>query len=163
MHSLQSVHHSLYQVLRKHQQPLDIAADSTLLLFLIPQLFPVAFALAAAIIVAAVLLIRRQSVEFEYIQNASDLEVDKIYAKSTRKGMCEIDLKSVEAFDTEVRTARELKREFSAVHDCAGSEGTVYSLVFPGEEGREILLFTPSEKLLDTLRRVISPRIWKKL
>lgn len=134
------------------------------LLALIPGLLYWVPVLLAAIILFAVILIRRQNVEFEYIQNGDSLDVDKILAKSARTNITTVDLKAVEFFGEETRTAKQLHESCQTVFDCAGDDGVVYSIVYLGEgdEGRCALLFTPNEKMLTSLKRVISPRIWKK-
>lgn len=133
------------------------------LLALEPTLLSVIPVLLVAIIIAAIVLIRRQNVEFEYTLNDNYLEIDKIFAKSSRKNMTSVEISSVEEFSAETRSVKELKNDYQTVYDCAGNDGEVYSIVYPGtgDEGRCILLFTPNEKMLESLRRVISPRIWK--
>lgn len=135
-----------------------------MLLALIPGMLYWVPVLLAAIILFAVIFIRRQNVEFEYIQNGDSLDVDKIFGKSTRTGMTTIDLKAVESFGEETRTVKELRENCQTVFDCAGDDGTVYSIVYlgDGDEGRCALLFTPNEKMLSSLKRAISPRVWKK-
>lgn len=133
------------------------------ILAFIPSLLSVIPVLLVAIIVCAFVLIRRQNIEFEYILNDNTLDVDKIFAKSSRNNVTSVDISSVEAFLIEERDVKALKEEFQTVYDCAGDEGECYSIVYPGvgDEGRCILLFTPNEKMLESLKRVISPRIWK--
>ena len=135
-----------------------------LLLGLIPGLLYWIPFLLVAIILLAVILIRRQNIEFEYSLNGDSFDVDKIFAKSTRTGITTVDLKSVEAFGEETRTAKELRGICQTVFDCTGDDGAVYSIIYLGEgdEGRCALLFSPNEKMLSSLQRAISPRIWKK-
>ncbi len=133
------------------------------LLALEPSLLSVIPVLLVAIIIGAIVLIRRQNIEFEYTLNDNYLEIDKILAKSSRKNVTSVEISAVEAFAKEERSAKELKDAYQTVYDCAGDDGEIYSIVYlgVGEEGRCVLLFTPNEKMLESLHRVISPRIWR--
>ena len=128
----------------------------------VPSLLSVIPVLLVAIIVGAFVLIRRQNVEFEYILNDSYLDIDKILAKSTRKNVTSVEFSSVEFF-AKVEDIANLKEKYQTVYDCAGDDGEIYGIAYPGvdDEGKCILLFTPNEKMLGALQRVISPRIWK--
>lgn len=127
-----------------------------------PSLLSVIPVLLVAIIVGAFVLIRRQNVEFEYILNDSYLDIDKILAKSSRKNVTSVEFSSVEFF-AKVEDTSNLKEQYQTVYDCAGDDGEIYGIAYPGvdDEGKCILLFTPNEKMLEALYRVISPRIWK--
>lgn len=128
-----------------------------------PSLLSVIPVLLVAIIVGAFVLIRRQNIEFEYTLNDNYLEIDKILAKSSRKNVTSIEFSTVEFFAKVEDDVKSLKEKYQTVHDCAGDDGEIYGLAYPGvgDEGKCILLFTPNEKMLDALYRVISPRIWK--
>lgn len=145
-----------------------MTAVVALLLILLLALIPGAILwvplLLVGIVLLAVILIRRQNVEFEYSLNGDELVVDKIFAKSTRKGITYVDLKSVEQIGAEERTPKQLRENCQTVFDCAGDDGAVYSVIYPGEgdEGRCALLFTPNERMLTALKRAISPRVWNE-
>jgi len=128
-----------------------------------PSLLSVIPVLLVAIIIGAFVLIRRQNVEYEYTLNDAYLEIDKIFAKSSRKNVASVELTTVEFFAKVEEEITTLKDKYQTVYDCAGDVGEVYGIAYPGvgEEGKCILLFTPNEKMLDALHRAISPRIWK--
>lgn len=119
--------------------------------------------IAAAVIFLAVIFIRRQNIEFEYCLSGTTLDVDKILAKSTRQHIASVDLKALEQFGEETHDLRNLKDTYQTVFDCTGGNGKVFSAVYlgDGDEGRCMLIFEPNERLLDAMRRVISPRIYR--
>ena len=129
----------------------------------IPNLFAFVPVFVVGIIALAIFLVRRQNVEFEYAQNGDSLDIDKIYAKSSRKSIASIEFSSVTEFHKENRVKRELSKIYKTVHDCAGNQGEVYSIVYTGsgDEGMSVLLFTPNERMVESLHRAISPRVWK--
>ncbi|MEG2571278.1 MAG: hypothetical protein RSA70_07580, partial [Clostridia bacterium] len=112
---------------------------------------------------SVMLLVRRQHIEFEFSLNSGVLSVDKIIAKSSRRHMVDVELKSLESFGIEGRDARELSRMCDSICDCTAGTGDVYAAVYMagGDVGRTILLFEPNDKMKAALSRVISPRVWK--
>ena len=131
-------------------------------LVLIPQIMPVLLALVVFIIAGGYFLIRRQHVEFEYYLCDDSLLVDKIFGRSSRKRVDEVDLRAVTKIAREDRSRRELKDEFDSVYDCRGGNEASYALIYSGkgEAGSCIMLISPNEKMLAALGRATPKRVW---
>lgn len=98
-------------------------------------------------------LIGRFNVEYEYDIYGSDMRIDKIYNKRSRKTMAEFDLKKAEAFYDSER----VPDDASAVSACG--EGKKYTLIFNHPTlGKTALVFTPDEKTLDVIKPYL-PRL----
>ena len=125
-------------------------------------LFGMWLLLIAGIIYGAYLLIRSRKVEYEYILTNSELDIDKIIAKSRRKRICTIDFKDIERcapITTEkYRFEYQNAQGIELTRDCSGDGSTpVYFVDFHGDEKRQRILFQPKRRMIEAARK-FNPR-----
>ena len=113
----------------------------------------------AFILVAFALFVGRRflSVEYEYTFVTNELDIDRIFSKSSRRNAMNIQMSSVES----VEPASDQKREqlisggttyknFTSREDGAST----YFIIFSNEdEGRTVVEFEPNEKVLNAMWR----------
>ena len=106
----------------------------------------------------AVWLIRRRSMEFEYILTNSVLDIDKIMARSSRKRVISINFKNIEvcapAKDINFKHHLEKKDPLMKVMDLSGDieEDNVYFVDFSKESVPYRVFFQPNAKILSGIR-----------
>lgn len=127
-------------------------------LFLISKnfLFGFEFLLIAATIYGAVFLIRKCNIEYEYILTNSILDIDKIFAKSSRKRAISIDFKSVEAFGLASEAPTTPATEIDLAGDIKAEDA--YYIEFFKDGDKKRVFFQPNGKILRNLH-TIAPRI----
>ena len=110
------------------------------------------FILIAAVIYGAVFLYRKTNVEYEYILTNSILDIDKIFAKSSRKRVETIDFKNVEAFGRASEAPTSPAKEI----DYAGNikDSNVFYIEFFKNGEKKRVFFQPNQKILDNLHKV---------
>lgn len=110
------------------------------------------FVLIVAVIYGAVFLYRKTNIEYEYILTNSVLDIDKIFAKSSRKRAESIDFKNVEAFGKASEAPTSPAKEI----DYAGNinaDNVFYIEYFKDGEKKRVF-FQPNQKILDNLHKV---------
>ncbi len=130
------------------------------LLMLVPSLLTFIPLLIAGVIWGAWILIRRRNLEFEYILTNGELDVDKIIARRTRKRVLSVDCRG---FDILAPMTKEYLREYDSASiakrvDASSSPESDrrWFAVFNGKDSaRTLLIFEPSEKMLEVFRRLI--------
>lgn len=106
-------------------------------------------------------LLRRESIEFEYIVTNDDLDVDKIMAKSSRKRLISIDC---HRFDI-LAPIDKLTPEYQNVPRTVDASSSIknparWFAVFQAKDGvRTLLIFEPNEKMIETFRRYIPQKM----
>lgn len=140
-----------------------VAASVLVLVLASPLLFAYNLAgLYFLIIVAAVygicLVVKKTSVEFEYILTNNELDIDKITSKTSRKRVVTVNFASIDI--CACTTDRTCKREYentqaiTKTFDCTGDGQTgIYFIDFSGENGKTRILFQPPVKLLENARK----------
>ena len=110
------------------------------------------FILIAAVIYGAVFLYRKTNIEYEYILTNSILDIDKIFAKSSRKRAESIDFKNVEGFGRASEAPSSPAKEF----DYAGNinDSNVFYIEFFKDGEKKRVFFQPNQKILDNLHKV---------
>lgn len=131
------------------------AAFLSVLTFLfVPYIAPLLFAI---ICVAAYMLFRNQSIEYEYSFTNGDLDVDRITAKRWRKRMMETNCQKIlvmapytPEFESEAMNHQVSKRlDFSSSSRAAGR----WFLILENNEGtKTFAVLEPSERLLDGMK-----------
>ncbi|MBE7016252.1 MAG: hypothetical protein E7417_05490 [Ruminococcaceae bacterium] len=125
-------------------------------------LFGFGFLLIAATVYGAVFLMRRCNIEYEYILTNSILDIDKIFAKSSRKRAMSIDFKSVEAFGLASEAPSSPATEIDLAGDIKADN--VYYAEFFKDGDKKRVYFQPNEKILRNLHtvapRVVPPQNW---
>jgi hypothetical protein len=122
----------------------------------------VAFVVIAAVWYGAYLLIHMRNLEYEYILTNSDLDVDKIVARRGRRHVEDVDLKEIlicactedNAFAHEYKNTEGLSKIIDVTGDKAN--GGVYFIDYNADGGRRRLLFQPSKKMRDGMKKANS-------
>ena len=116
---------------------------------------PLLFALI--IIVLAVMMYKRTNLEYEYCFTNGALDVDKVINMRSRKRLLEVNARKIDMMASNKN--REFKRYLDdrttkKVYACThiDDEG-VYFVIFPGKDGRTMLLFNPNDKIKEGFRR----------
>lgn len=116
----------------------------------------------AGIIYGAVWLIKKTIIEYEYILTNSELDIDKIMARSSRKRLITIDFKEVEICapinEPSVKFEYENTQSITKTLDCTGDGITnVYFIDITGDNGKTRILFQPPSKLIESAKK-FNPR-----
>lgn len=107
------------------------------------------------------------SVEYEYIVINSSLDVDKIMAKRSRKRMTSIDIKNAELMacvdDNENNSSYKHRNANVKIRDySAGNEYLdTYFIEYNAEGQRQMLIFQPTQRIIDALWK-FNPKAVKK-
>ena len=111
------------------------------------MLVPIGFLAAGLIIWGGWWLTEQFNVEYEYTVFGSEMRIDKIINKRSRKLLCEVQLRKADAF-----YASE-KHVSGASEISACGEGDRYSIEYTdGDLGKTVLIFTPDERTLDAVK-----------
>ena len=124
--------------------------------------------LIAGVWYGAYILINRRSIEYEYILTNSEMDVDKIMAKKRRKRMVSFDFKDAEIVadisDNMHNAEYKNAPENIKVMDFTGnkSNGRIYfaDVMIEGEQKR--ILFQPTSKMLDSIKRYNPRKVFIK-
>ena len=119
-------------------------------------LFGFGLLLIAAVIYGAIFLIRKTKIEYEYILTNSILDIDKIFAKSSRKRVETIDFKNVEAFGKAEDAPKYPAKELDYAGDITADN--VYYVEYAKNGEKRRVYFQPNQKILNNLHH-IAPRI----
>ena len=119
-------------------------------------LFGVGLLLGVAVIYGAVYLFKRTNIEYEYILTNSILDIDKIFAKSSRKRVESIDFKNVEAFGKAQDAPMSQAKEIDYAGDITADDVYYFEIFKDGERKR--IYFQPNQKILSNLHKV-APKI----
>ena len=114
------------------------------------------FLLIAGTVYGAVILMRKCNIEYEYILTNSILDIDKIFAKSSRKRVMSVDFKSVEAFGLASEAPTSPATELDYAGDIKADN--VYYAEFFKDGDKKRLYFQPNDKILRNLH-TIAPRL----
>lgn len=146
------------------------AAAVSCVLFMLPLIIArktgMAFSFTIPIILAALAwygayaLIQRNYTEFEYTLVNSEMDIDKIIGKKSRKRLLSVDFKNAEivAAVDDAEHKAELSKTGLTVYDAAGNyTDNVYFADFSTEKGEIRLLFRPTGAILENIRK-FNPR-----
>lgn len=103
--------------------------------------------------------------EFEYVLTNDHLDVDMITAGRSRKRVSSFDLETMEicARTDDPDRKGEMERQFSKVIQAASSptaENARFA-VYSGEDGLELLVFEPNEKIVDAMALQARSKVFK--
>lgn len=131
----------------------------TAVLFLIAY-FVVAYAIipATIMIVVDVVVFKRTNIEYEYLYVNGDLDIDKIYAKESRKNMFEANMNDLEVLapvgHPELKRYENLKgKKFISEF----KDRKVYEMIINEKGNHYKVIFEPNEKIIEGIQR-IAPR-----
>ncbi len=139
----------------------------TLPFFFVPAISGIYALLVAGIIYLVCLLIKRKSLEFEYILTNNELDIDKISGQSVRKRVCQLNFASIDicaaADDTYHKAEFQNTSSISKVMDFTdGTNEGVYFIDYTDEKGRMRVLFQPPKKMLENVLRYNPHKIFIK-
>lgn len=158
-----------YMVKRKKQK-VDYIQEVILIVFAIYLSF-IAFAMMqvfrsftllviAAIWYGAVYLIRRKDIEYEYTLTNNTLDIDRIFAKRTRKRITSIDIAKIDyirhAEDRDFEKNPELFDHYLC--QCKASKDT-YVLAFARDGKVHRVFFTPNDKMKKSFKQLNPSRV----
>ena len=93
--------------------------------------------------------------EFEYSVTNNLFDVDKIIAKSRRKRLISMDVKSID--DVGVYSSEKFKgRSFDLTVNAVGNpnqDGIIYIVTRHPTKGKTLVIFQPNEKIVDALKK----------
>lgn len=130
-------------------------------MYISPMLPPIVF---AGSLYLAWLIFTRQNVEYEYIVTKSEMDVDTILAKRSRKRLLTVDCNGFEILaPATARYANEINSQSIARRvDVCSSEHAEnrWFAIFNDKEGkRTILFFEPDRRMLDAFQHFIPRKI----
>ena len=106
-------------------------------------------------------LISSMNVEYEYILTNGEMDVDKIVARRRRKRMITVNARKFEAFGPYKPQEHTGKDYAGRVYACVSSEdpGNYYAVFNHATLGKNLLVFTPNDRVLDGLRGFIPRQV----
>jgi hypothetical protein len=144
---------------------LCISAGLACVLFIPMHFFAFTLAIFSASIWLAWYLVGTQNVEYEYILTNTDLDIDKITAKRSRKRLISIkvtsftDFKKADKDNETVQNSQDYK-----VIDVSGDSGDVYiAKCSHNSLGKIELRFTPNAEFAENLEKVFPRELKLKL
>lgn len=165
------------QLIKRKSRPQDIALKAACiagivffiwllfnLLFAFPSVASITLLLFAGAMYAIYYIYTSVNVEFEYCFTNGAFDVDKIVAAKRRKRVTELNARSIEILATKNNSAFRgymENAEIKKIYACTSTEDEgVYFVVYEGLGGRYMLLFNPSDKILDGFRRLNPKRVF---
>lgn len=116
------------------------------------------FAVTVLLVVGAIFLFPIFNKEYEYIFMGDELQVDEIQNQSKRKTKGKYLMSRVEKVamknSSEIRPFLQNPNSKFKVIDYTTNNGDagVYAMIYSDEKGKSIILFEPSEKLLNAMK-----------
>ncbi|MBQ3592749.1 MAG: hypothetical protein II982_00120 [Clostridia bacterium] len=104
--------------------------------------------------------------EYEYIFTNGVLDIDKVYAKRSRKRIVSIDLENVEVIAPVNASCftEDMKRLGNAdQYDCTANDASAFTcyLIAVTKQGKVCIMFDPNKKMLKAMRQ-IKPSLFAK-
>ena len=136
-----------------------------LILTLVVSIFPAIAGIwllsAVAIIFFAVLLIKRTSIEYEYILTNNELDIDQITAKSNRKRLVTINFSEIDICAPVSHSAFSSAQAAAKTIDCTGNRtNNVYFIDYSAEKGKTRVLIEPPVSYIENVRRFNPSKIF---
>ena len=113
---------------------------------------------AFGIVYAMWYFISQLNLEYEYIITNGDLDVDKIIAKRSRKRFMSVNCRDISEFgkyDPDKFGNRTFSQRIVA---ATVDENAFYAVFSPKDEGEALLIFSPNEKTLNSMKK-FAPRV----
>lgn len=134
-----------------------IVLSLMLVLFLFGRLMGFELLVLAAVWYFAVMLVRKTSIEYEYILTNSNLDIDKIMSKKARKRVISIDFASIDVCaPADAAGNADGRKVLDLSGDIAGSG--VYYADFSKNSVRYRVFFQPNSKILSGIKTA-NPRL----
>jgi hypothetical protein len=111
-----------------------------------------------------IILFRRLNLEFEYIVTNGEMDVDKIMGRRSRKRLFTVDCR---LFDILAPYTPDFRNEYSSqaissvvdVSSHPDAPGRWFAIFNAKDGKRTLLIFEPSEKMLDAFKRYIRSKV----
>ena len=121
-----------------------------------------AFPLFLGLVALAVVLLKRTSLEYEYLYYAGDIDIDKIIGRQKRKRVLSTNIKDLEVLaptgSVELQRYQDLK-----VLDCSTNTGNpTYEMVVMIKGQKTRVKFEPKEQIVDGMRMYDPRKVFKK-
>lgn len=121
-----------------------------------------AFPLFLGLVALAVVLLKRTSLEYEYLYYAGDIDIDKIMGRQKRKRVLSTNIKDLEVLaptgSVELQRYQDLK-----VLDCSTNTGNpTYEMVVMIKGQKTRVKFEPKEQIVDGMRMYDPRKVFKK-
>ena len=121
-----------------------------------------AFPLFLGLVALTVWLLKRTSLEYEYLYYAGDIDIDKIMGRQKRKRVLSTDIKNMEVLaptgSVELQRYQDLK-----VVDCSSNTGNpTYEMVVMMKGQKVRVKFEPKEEIVDGMRMYDPRKVFKK-
>lgn len=131
---------------------------------IVPMVVLIEILAIVGIIYGAYKLCQKFFIEYEYIVTNSDLDIDLIIARNTRKRLITIDLKNITALGKYNENAF-ANKTFSKKYFCCNKDAELmYIECKHKKQGNVLLVFSPNEKLLEAITKTVpnyAKNIWK--
>ncbi len=103
------------------------------------------------------LLITNMNIEYEYIVTNGEMDVDKIIARRRRKRMLTVNARTFEKFGTFKEEEHVNENYANRVYACSSptDPGCYYAVLTHQTMGRVLLVFSPNDHVLETLKTYI--------
>lgn len=158
------------QLIKKKSGPRDylliagaVLIGALVVLLSILFLLPVAIFVLAAVCYGIYALTISRNLEFEYSVTNGDITIDKIIAKRKRKRMISVDAHAVEEigkYDPQKLCSKDFDaRIFSSETD--NGTGAWYFCARHSEKGNVLVVFSPNEKILNSIRPFLQRQVAK--
>lgn len=137
-----------------------VLAALILLFFLTPmlgQFFFFGILIAAGVLWGGWYLSAQSNLEFEYIFTSGELDFDKIINKSKRKRVLSVNVKDFEKFEP-YKVGEHVHVKDTTVYMLASTpdcENNWYAVFTKKGAGRTMVVFEPSERMLDAMQSYI--------
>lgn len=123
--------------------------------------------LIAGVWYGAYILINRRSIEYEYILTNSEMDIDKIMAKKGRKRMISFDFKEAEIvanINDDMHNSAYKNSQDIKLQDFTGNKdnGNVYFVDISVEGERTRVLFQPTSRMMESIRKFNPSRVFIK-
>jgi hypothetical protein len=110
------------------------------------------------------ILFRRLNLEYEYIVTNGEMDIDKIMGRSSRKRLMTVDCRG---FDILAPYKPEFRAEYASqtianivdVSSHPDAPGRWFAIYSAKDGRRTLLIFEPSEKMLDAFRKYIRSKV----
>ncbi len=115
--------------------------------------------LAVGVIYGAYLLFQRLNKEFEYIYTNGEVDIDVIFGRSSRKRLITLKASLIERMAPcgETFESYRKKQGIQVVDYSDGNKKTAHYVLLNGEQ-KKLVLFSPSERLVENLKPYLRER-----
>ncbi len=115
------------------------------------------------IIYLAYYLFTNTNVEYEYAVTNGEMDVDKIIARRKRKSLISIDFRHCEAFGLYTEDVPDMENATLVLCSDNSGEGAYYADVNDDDLGQVRVVFTPDDKMIETIHTALPPQLKRKL